>query len=333
MRLTRLLASGQRLLVHGRWLGWALAGLVLAGCFLVVRPRDVVEALGRLSAPELAVLLLIATANRVLMGLKWGLLLRLLGVRLPLARAVRLFYQGAFAGALMPVPVGGDILRAYWVGRGEGATPEAVASLVAERLLGLLSTLNWALLGGSVLAAHLVPEHAWLLAGFCVPAALLADLAFALSLSGRVRRLVLGRLERLGGPGPLAPLRRFGAALAGLGQNRPGLLLNAGLTFVEHGLQILLLYAAAVSLDVTAGPVAFGAAAAAQQFFLHLPITPEGLGVAELSAIGLLGLVGVTPAVAVTLSLMTRVVMLLAMTPGGLFLLAERRPRVRAVAR
>ena len=54
---------------------------------------------------------------------------------------------------------------------------------------------------------------------------------------------------------------------------------------------------------------------------------------AELSAIGLLGLVGVTPAVAVTLSLMTRVVMLLAMTPGGLFLLAEQRPRVRAVAR
>ena len=67
MRLTRLLASGQRLLVHGRWLGWALAGLILAGCFLVVRPRDVVEALARLSAPELAVLLLIATANRVLM--------------------------------------------------------------------------------------------------------------------------------------------------------------------------------------------------------------------------------------------------------------------------
>ena len=126
-------------------------------------------------------------------------------MRLPLARAVRLFYQGAFAGALMPVPVGGDILRAYWVGRGEGATPEAVASLVAERLVGLLSTLNWALLGGSVLAAYLVPDHAWLLAGFCVPAALLADLAFALSLSGRVRRPSLAGSSAWAAPGRSRP--------------------------------------------------------------------------------------------------------------------------------
>src|SRR5689334_11277868 len=102
----------------------------------------------------------------------------------------------------MPVPVGGDILRAYWVGRGEGATPEAVASLVAERLLGLLSTLNWALLGGSVLAAYLVPDHAWLLAGFCVPAALLADLAFALALRA-------GAPSR---PGPARAPRRSRAA-------------------------------------------------------------------------------------------------------------------------
>jgi uncharacterized membrane protein YbhN (UPF0104 family) len=321
---------GQRGLGRGRWLGWALAGLILAGCLLVVRPRDLVEALGRLSGQELAVLLLIATANRLLMGLKWGLLLRLLGVRLPLARAVRLFYQAAFAGALMPVPVGGDLLRAYWVGRGEDATPEAVASLVAERLLGLLSTLNWALLGGTVLAVRLVPDHAWLLGAFCVPAALGADLAFALSLSGRVRDLVLRRLERLGGPGHVGPLRRFGAALAGLGRDRRGLLLNAGLTLVEHGLQILLLYATALSLDVAAGPVAFGAVAAVQQSFLHFPITPDGLGVAELSAIGVLGLVGVAPAVAVSLSLIVRVVMLLAMTPGALLLLAERRWRTAA---
>jgi glycosyltransferase 2 family protein len=329
LRLIQPPAPGQPSLSRGRWLGWALAGLILAGCLLVVRPRDVIEALGRLSGRELATLLLIATANRLLTGLKWGLLLRLLGVRLPLARAVRLFYQAAFAGALMPVPVGGDLLRAYWVGRGEDATPEAVASLVAERLLGLLSTLNWALLGGTALAVRLVPDHAWLLAGFCVPAALAADVGFALSLSGRVRGFVLGRLERLGG----GPLRRFGAALAGLGRDRRGLLLNAGLTFVEHGLQILLLYAAALSLDVAAGPVAFGAAAAVQQFFVHLPVTPDGLGVAELGAIGVLGLVGVTPAVAVSLSLVTRAVMLLAMTPGAMFLLAERRGRVAVAAR
>ena len=53
-----------------RWLGWALAALALAGCLLLVDPGEIAAALRHLSAPKLALLLLLATLDRLLMGLR-----------------------------------------------------------------------------------------------------------------------------------------------------------------------------------------------------------------------------------------------------------------------
>jgi hypothetical protein len=57
-------------------LGWILAGLILLGCVLFVDLDDVARTLGRLTPVELALLLLVSTADRLLMGYKWALLLR-----------------------------------------------------------------------------------------------------------------------------------------------------------------------------------------------------------------------------------------------------------------
>src|SRR3954447_266467 len=83
-----------------RWLGWGLAALALAGCLLFVSPTEVAAALRRVSLAELAVLLLLAGRARLLRGWGGAVRRRLAGVRLPLARAVRLFYQASAVGTL-----------------------------------------------------------------------------------------------------------------------------------------------------------------------------------------------------------------------------------------
>ena len=195
-----------------RWLGWGLAALALAGCLLLVSPAEVAAALRRVSPLEFAVLLLLATLDRLLMGLRWGVLLRLAGVRLPLARAVRLFYQASAVGTLLPSHLGGDLLRGWWAAR-EGAPGHPVAaSLVMERLLGLVSAANWAVLGGVLLAVHRAPGRAWAWAGLGLLAALAGNGLFALSLSRPAHALVLRRLGRLGRSWPARLAQRFYAA-------------------------------------------------------------------------------------------------------------------------
>ena len=308
----------------GRWLGWALAIVILVGCLLFIDPTEIAAALRRLSPQELAVLLLLASLDRILVGLRWGVLLRLAGVRLPLARAVRLFYQASFVGVFMPTHLGGDLLRAWWAVREGGAGHPVAASLVMERLLGLLSAANWAVVGAVVLAASRAPEHAWALAGLGLLAALAGNLLFALSLSGRTHAVVRRGLRRLGRSGPARLLQHFYAAYALYGREPKGLLLGAMLALAEHGVQMLLILAIALSIDVAASPPALLAAATLFLFLVRLPLAPDGWGVAELSAVGLLGLAGVGAASAFSVSLVNHVVLMLALAPGLLLMLFGR---------
>src|SRR4051812_6599717 len=95
----------------GRWLGWGLAIVILVGCLLFINPAEIAAALRRVSPGELAVLLLLASLDRILVGLRWGVLLRLAGVRLPLARAGRLFFPARLVRGVIPPPPRGGPLR------------------------------------------------------------------------------------------------------------------------------------------------------------------------------------------------------------------------------
>ena len=237
---------------------------------------------------------------------------------------MRLFYQASAVGTLLPTHLGGDLLRGWWAAR-EGAPGHPVAaSLVMERLLGLVSAANWAVLGAVLLAVHRAPGRAWAWAGLGLLAALAGNGLFAFSLSRRAHVLVRRGLGRLGGSWPARLARRFYAAYALYGRDRRGLLVAAGLAVAEHGVQMLLVLAIALSLDVAAGPVALLAAAALFLLVLRLPLAPDGWGVGELSAVGLLGLAGVGAATAFSVSLVNHLVLMLALVPGAVLLLLGR---------
>lgn len=304
------------------WLGWGLAAIILAGCVLFVDLDEVLRSLRRVGPVELALLLLVATADRLLMGYKWALLLRVGGVRLPTWRIVRYFYQASFAGAFLPSHVGGDVLRAWWVARESGVTHPVFASLVVERALGLVSAVNWAVLGGTVFACHLDPGRtpAWI--GLGLVAAVSVNAVMAVPLSAPVRRLLAGLLAGHPGRGRIVTAARdFCAALAAFGAEPRRLGLNLLLTIAEQGLQMLLYFGIALAIGAVASPVAFLAATALFTLVVRLPIAPDGWGVGELTAIGVYGLIGVSAAEAFSVSVIGHLVPVLALSPAFLFLL------------
>ena len=213
-----------------RWLGWGLAALALAGCLLLVSPAEVAAALRRVSPAGTRRPAAAGHPRPAAHGPEVGRAAAP-GRRPPAAaRAVRLFYQASAVGTLLPSHLGGDLLRGWWAAR-EGAPGHPVAaSLVMERLLGLVSAANWAVLGAVLLAVHRAPGRAWAWAGLGLLAALAGDGLFAFSLSRPAHALVLRRLGRLGRswPARLAPavLRRLRALRPGparaLGRGRAG---------------------------------------------------------------------------------------------------------------
>lgn len=307
-------------------LGWALAALILLGCVLFVDLGEIARTAQRLAPVELAILLLVATADRLLMGYKWSLLLRPAGVKTPTSRIIRYFYQANFAGSFMPSHAGGDVLRAWWVMRDSGVSHPVFASLLVERVLGFAAAVNWAAVGGIVFLCHLKPDGTvgWIALGLLATVG--ANAAIGLLLLGApVHRAVLRLLAARRGSRLLGTLHDFCEAFAAFGAKPRHLALGALLTVVEQGLQMLLYFGIAWSIDAVPAAIPFLAATTLFTLIVRLPIAPDGWGIGELAAIGVYGLVGVGAAEAFSVSAIGHLVPMLALAPGFVLLLASSR--------
>ncbi len=306
------------------WLGWGLAATIIAVLLLFLDPGELLRAFRRLSPGEILLLLALLTLDRVLMGIKWGVLLRIAGVRLSYPRIVAVYYQGSFVGTLMPSHIGGDLLRAWLVARDSGIRYPVFASLVMERLVGFLSAVNWALFGAVLLIVWFDPDRWLFWSGLGLVAAVVGNALFVLSLHDRTHDFVLGMLGRWHRLRIGAVLHKFYEAYAQFSRDPGRLLLNFLLTLAEHFLQMAIVFAIAASLDVTASPVMFFAATAVYLLIFRIPVAPDGWGVGEATAIGVFALIGVTAENAFAMSVTGHALILVAVLPGLLFFLLRR---------
>lgn len=305
------------------WLGWGLAILILGGCFFLLDVDDVKAAVASISAFEVAIILALYTADRMLMGYKWSLLLRIAGANIPHLHAIRLFYQSSLSGIFMPSHIGGDILRAHWASKANHKTHENYASIVMERMLGLISAVNWALFGGLFCILWLKPDAALLWIGLGALALLSANALFLMSIHDSFHQIVLGLLA--GKTGKLGKilnfLHRFYEAYSQFSKDRRALFYNFCLTLLEQGVQMLAFFAIAIAIGVEIGFWLFFAATAVQMFLYRIPISPDGWGVGELLAIAVFGVIGISAENAFSISFLSHVFVLIALLPGFFFLL------------
>ena len=299
------------------WLGWSLALLVIAACVLFVDIDDMLARMRKLRAPEIALVLALITCDRVLMALKWRLLLGIASARLSPLTVIRIYYQGCLVGALLP-SIGGDLLRAHLVAQRTGVVHPVFASLLMEKMIGLVSTVNWGISAAASFISYLERDYwpIWILLGLVAAAA--GNGVFLLSLHRTIHELTLGLLARYQQARLMGILHRLYAAYAGFSDHPRMLLVQFVLTVLEQGLQILILFTIAGSLGIALEPVIFAAAAALRLLILRIPITPDGWGTGELAAIAVFGLVGISAASAFSMSVIYRFLGMAAVLPGFL---------------
>lgn len=303
-------------LVSRRGLRWAVGGVLLVGCALFVDLPQVIALLLRVPVPWLLGILALWTADRLLMAWKWSFLLRALRVHVPLPALVRLYYQGTFVGTFLPSSLGGDVLRAYWVSQRTGAASPVYASLLMEKILGLLSAVNWALAG--VIVFVWMPPHeaaqSWTAPVFA--GAFFFNGIFLLSLSSPWLLLIRRTCAWAARFPLLRFFQRLYKAYAQYRKHRGVLAWSNLLTMLEHGLQVLLVLLMAQSLGIEAEALLFVAVTAVYLLLYRLPLSPDGWGVGEVAAIGLYGMIGVPPESSFALALLSHVLQTIVVLPG-----------------
>jgi uncharacterized membrane protein YbhN (UPF0104 family) len=281
---------------------------LLAVLFAFVDRAELARRLAGADAGRLVLVVLIVTADRLLMAWKWWLLIRGREAAVSLWAAVRAYYVASFAGWFLPMTVGADVVRIAALSGG-GRTPGLVASVVVERVVGalaqaVLATVSLGFLIALGLGAEIGPDKRWALLG----ALAAAFLAFPFSF--RVAAWLAPRL-------PGGPLRSLATAYAGYAVSGPLLLGFFGLTLLEGCFPIAYHYVVGKALGLDPGWSFYIATVPLVFLVARLPVSLGGLGVLELSFVYLAALLGLGRTEAFSIAVVAEALVLVSLLPGA----------------
>lgn len=118
---------------------------------------NLLDSLRRISPVALLISTILFIASIVFGVLRWSLLLNALRIREPFLRLTESYLIGVFISLFLPGGTGGDVFRAYDVGRRHNAITKAALATLQERLisLGIFLIIG---LGASVTYMHQLPR-------------------------------------------------------------------------------------------------------------------------------------------------------------------------------
>lgn len=261
----------------------------------------------------------LVVVDRALMAYRWLVLLCPIDAdRRPAFGAVmRVFFVSTFLGTFLPASVGGDIVRAYGLAQLRVPPGPAVASVLMDRLLGVLSIVIVGVGGfliapaGSLVSTRVIVVSLAVASAVCVAGALAV-------FSERMATVAHSLLMRL----PIAALRRLGTELTQATRAYArfhGELANvlAGSIGVQI-LRVLQAYCLGRALAIDASPAVYFAFVPLILLVMLLPVSVNGIGTSQMAFVWFFGAAGVSSAEAFALSVLFLALGVVGNLPGGL---------------
>ena len=125
----------------------AITAIILAILAMGIDMAESARAIAAIDLRYLALVLALVALDRMVMILRWVLLLRASGIPISTGDAARLFLVSSFVGSFLPAGIGGDAARAYGLSRDAATGSEAIASVAVDRILGVFSIVVMAMVG------------------------------------------------------------------------------------------------------------------------------------------------------------------------------------------
>lgn len=266
--------------------------------------------------------LVLSLVSIVLVALRWRLLAGWLGLAMPRGLAVRALFLAVFGGQVLPSSIGADVLRGWLLARHTSGIGRIVASLMADRLVGLFAACLLVLLANS--AARQLPAP---YAGFIGPAAVLASgavlLAFVLGCSGVLGASALSRVQ--------AAMKEVKPIEGVTLQPRP-VLLAIAIALAVHGATVFMAALTAKAYGVDASLELWMSIIPLSVIASAMPISINGWGVREAAVVFLAATMGVPAADALLVSMTLGVLNMIASLPGAFVMLHGRRGRLGMIS-
>ena len=294
--------------------------VVLMARFLDLRAT--LAAFEDLEPVAIALTVVLYLLDRFSMAHKWNILLRARNCWLSHWAAFRLYLASGFVGYVIPASVGSDVFRAARLSLAGRSVSKVSATIVLERVLGLLAILTLSCIGLVFIVLDGRDELLPLL-GAVAAALLVGSVLTAMSMSDRLYRVLRRGTDRFAGNRIVKMLHALHDEYVALSRRARPLVVFFLLSIVNQLIQALMFVPVLVSLNVDVNLLALFAVLPLSKAFVQLMPIPAGIGVAEGAQVVALSLAGVPPAQGLAVALVLRAIDLSMLVPAGVAYAAD----------
>jgi hypothetical protein len=265
--------------------------------------------------------LVLVAADRVLMAIRWLLLLRAAEVDIPAASALRIFLRSSFVGSFLPAGVGADAARAYEIASRTSRGSQAVASVGIDRILGLVAIAILGIAGLAGWAQHVDPALRLRLMAVAALGGLAVLAIFWVDTIARAVVPLRWHATRWGWR-----ILRLGDAV-GAYRGHPKVLAQVmALSIAVQLVRVFQGYGLGRGLGIQVGLAYYLVFMPIAMLVLLLPVSISGFGLPQAAIVWLLRPMGVPDAESLALSTLLIVVGIIGNLPGALLYAVRRKP-------
>ena len=302
------------------------ARLIITAAILAYLLRSIdlgaaVHAMLRVNPWWFAFTLLLVAIDRVVMAIRWLLLLRAAGVDIRAASALRIFLTSSFVGSFLPAGVGADAARAYEVASRTSRGSQAVASVGIDRVLGLVAIAILGIAGLAGWAQHVEPQ---LRVRLMAAATLGGAATLAIFWVDKVARACLP--DRWHGTRWGWRVLRLGDAIGAYRQHPKVLLQVTALSIAVQLVRVFQGYGLGRGLGIQVDLAYYLVFMPVAMLVLLLPVSISGFGLPQAAIVWLLRPVGVPDAESLALSTLLIAIGIIGNLPGALLYAVRKKP-------
>jgi hypothetical protein len=307
-----------------------VAVVLTAAVLYLAHPSDVVRAAAGADLRWLGAAVASVLVDRTLMAMRWidRLVALTPGSRPRFASVLRIFFVSSFVSNFVP-SVAADMYRAYALSRHDVHLAESTASVLMDRILGVLSMV---IVGAVALLAAPVPG---------VGRGIAVSLAAAFAACAAAGLVVFS--ERAAAVLRIASIVRFEAvhritssltdAVRRYAHHRTELVRVLAMSIAVQAIRIVQAWCLGRALDIELPLTTYFAVMPVILLIMQVPITINGLGTTQVAFVTLFAGSGVAAAPATALSILFLVLGVIGSLPGGMlyaFAEAPARPGAQA---
>ncbi|MCK5595411.1 flippase-like domain-containing protein [bacterium] len=289
-----------------------------------ISPHKIVEHIENIELSRLLIAIGLYIVIIFIACLRWQKLLKGQDIHLPFFKTLELNFIGLFFNTFMPSMTGGDVVKAYYVSKHTNQRVEAATTVLIDRIVGMLALLTI----GAVASLYAISEPqirmpAIVIVAFFFVITVLGIAFFNKRLMKKISFNAKGkRLQKV-----VVSLKRVYSAFY-IYRSKKALLVKVFLmSIVIQIMSVLINYQIALGLGLDVSMKYFFLFIPIIAVISAIPITFAGWGVGESMYKYFFGLVTGACGLAVTMSIIVRLITLVLNLFGGIFYIFHKHPK------